>query len=216
MMKPILFNTRMVRAILSGRKTQTRRVIKEAPGACMFCGCTDMDCRKCIKRTGEPCSWVNKEETICSACADFPTDRAKYQSGDILWVRETFAPSNHPIHRYAYKASIFNTGLKMKWKPSIYMPKAACRIFLEVTNLRVERLQNITEKDAVAEGVKKHSDYGSTGYIHYGEPDKAYTDIDAVWSFETLWESIYGKGSWSNNPWVWVYEFERCQNPGNF
>lgn len=93
------------------------------------------------------------------------------------------------------------------------MPKAAARIFLEVVNVRCERLHDISESDAIAEGVYQHSDYGSTGYRHYGKPEEALTDIDAVWSFETLWESINGKDSWKANPWVWVYEFKVIEKP---
>lgn len=136
----------------------------------------------------------------------------KYNVGDILWVRETFI---HWNGNYQYKPLPFGEELG-KWKPSIYMPREAARIFLKVTNVRLERLQDISEADAIAEGVKQHSDYGSTGYVHYGRVDEALTDIDAVWSFETLWESINGKESWNQNPYVWVYDFERINKPADF
>lgn len=88
--------------------------------------------------------------------------------------------------------------------------------FLKVTKIRLERLQDITEADAIDEGVKQHADYGSTGDVHYGRVDEALTDIDAVWSFATLWESIYGIDSWNENPFVWVYTFERINKPTDF
>lgn len=200
--KPILFSTPMVQSILDERKTQTRRIVKPQP---------DEDG---ISKHIHSKKWHDTSARVYKPIA---------QIGDIFWVRETYAliPYEHSqkYHGYCYKADWVNSDLTCptsKWKPSIFMPKEACRIFLKVTDVRVERLQDISEEDAISEGVEKHSDYGSTGYIHYGEPDAAYTDIDAVWSFETLWESINGSGSWDANPWVWVYELERCEKPKNF
>lgn len=102
------------------------------------------------------------------------------------------------------------------WYPSIHMPKAAARIFLKVTDVRCERLNDISEEDAIAEGILKIADYGTTGFLHYGRPDEALSDIDAVFSYETLWEKINGKNSWSLNPWVWVYTFEKIEQPENW
>lgn len=215
---PILFSTPMVQAILEGRKTQTRREMKPQPdatGKVIMALVLDGSKRK----SG---LYLSREGKTVSV---FP----KYQVGDILWVRETWRRVNHYGFDYEfiqYKDGSTNAHCEIvdpdqllhdeKWKPSIFMPKEACRIFLEVTNLRVERLQKISEEDAIAEGVQKHSDYGSTGYILYTEPEAAHTDIDAIWSFESLWQSINGNDSWEANPWVWVYDFKRVEKPINF
>src|SRR5690606_26302177 len=214
--KPILFSTPMVQAILENRKTQTRRIVKTTEGECFLCGCTDVDCRKCIAETGEPCYWMNDERTLCSACRGLDNmENAKYQRGDILWVRETWRQDLY--NKYDYKADyseriISQPSNKGIWKPSIHMPKAAARIFLEVTNVRVERLFDISEKDAIAEG------------IIVIEPEEAYNSYDkgvgsyatARGSFFSLWTSINGQASTDANPWVFVYEFKRVERPANF
>jgi hypothetical protein len=105
----------------------------------------------------------------------------------------------------------------MKWKPSIFMPKKKCRIFLEITDVRVERLQDISEEDAIAEGIKKtwiNDDIKQCrfkNYINDGKGSKSPID-----SFNSLWVSINGKDSWKANPWVWVYEFKVVEKPKDF
>jgi len=209
--RPILFSTPMVEAILKGRKTQTRRIIKPQPT--VNDGEYSFQLKKGVQLTGA----VNEINNRSLGLAHF----GKYQKGDIIWVRETWQYSDDLEHPYLYKQKELEElkpkfFKRMTWRPSIFMPKAACRIFLEVTNVRVGRLNDISENDAIAEGVLKHSDFGSTGYILYTEPEAAYTDIDAVYSFESLWESINGKESWEANPWVWVYDFKRVDKPENF
>src|SRR5690606_3950510 len=160
------------------------------------------------------------------------------QPGDILWVRETWQqfdyPENLPFY-YAYKADGFiqrygawerDTPNKLhdierieRWKPSIFMPKEACRIFLKVTNVRVERLNNITDEDAIKEGI--YADPGSvSGLIWYRKFIKeSAARIEGLFTesakecFQSLWDSINGAGSWDKNPYVWVYEFERVEKP---
>ena len=249
--KPILFGTPMVQAILEDRKTQTRRILKPQPIS------LDDSCGEnpslLGKSNGKPAVQCNSLQKVITSPYGM--------KGDILWVRETIRIGawdlENGVMAFDYKASpeLINTpwnlmqepwfeqevikiadelsakGINpdknghyqweagqspLKWKPSIFMPKAACRIFLEVTNVRVGRLNDISENDAIAEGVLKHSDFGSTGYILYTEPEAAYTDIDAVYSFQSLWESINGKQSWEANPWVWVYDFKRVEKPENF
>lgn len=206
---PVLYQTEMVQAILEDRKEQTRRLFKKIP------------------RLSSDLNWAAK---FLQKNKELRYQYSPYgKPGDVLWVRETFREVNHygfDYEFYEYKAGgtsahCFIPDMDQllhddKWKPSIHMPKEAARIFLEVTDVRIEKLQNISEKDAIAEGVHKHSDYGSTGYVHYGKPDESFTDIDAVWSFETLWESINGSGSWNKNPWVWVIEFKKIEKPENF
>jgi len=180
--KPILFSTPMVQAILDGRKTQTRRVIKDKDITNWF----DIDV------DGKPIAYIDQE----TGDSYPPTHRAKYQPGDILWVRETWAKRIHSDNRYYYKAdnnlgAIFNRE-DDKWRPSIFMPREAARIFLRVKNVRVERVQDIGEEDALAEGVE---------WLNFATAKEAFT---------ALWDGINGKRvyGWDTNPWVWVVEFE--------
>lgn len=191
--RPILFSGPMVRAIIDGRKTVTRRIAKPVkhpdlgniytPGALVL--------------ENEP------QHVIDRACP-------YGQPGDRLWVRETFAVyGDKKMHVIHYRADRpYHVGQKgMGYKPSIHMPRWACRILLEITAVRVERLQDISEEQAEAEGVK-------------GEPcdhaRQACADIGcwgdtAKGAFGFLWESLNGSGSWAANPWVWVVEFKRVE-----
>lgn len=201
--KPILFSTEMVQAILAGRKTKTRRVIKikSAPFSENF---TEAEWKNHLNSAGAKLLYGG------------------FKKGDILWVRETFAKP--PITAfgvpYIHKAGFDRT--ICGWKPSIHMPKEAARIFLKVTNVRVERLQDISEEDAIAEGVSIVYDYGSfITYKNYLFKDKnTYNKQDTRClkkSFQSLWQSINAKKHpWESNPWVWVYEFDRIEKPENF
>lgn len=222
---PILFSTPMVQAILEGRKTQTRRVIKKQP---------DLSKHTHITRAVILDGTNTEVFNYCSGGSiNVESVKCPYgQPGDILWVRETWQhdikadldtvpPSWIPNGSYVYIAdgtiiSKKELGELGVWRPSIFMPKEACRLFLKVKSVRVERLQDISEDDAIAEGVEQIADYGSTGYKLYTEPEAAYSDIDALYSFESLWQSINGEQSWNDNPWVWVVEFERCERPEGF
>lgn len=176
----------MVRAILEGRKTMTRRVVKFKP----------------IGYLG----WVRNVFTHLFKLADAPLKEMKCPygvPGDRLWVRETFLDDGETKDRpqWIYRADNENYPRHegQNWKPSIFMPRAASRILLEVTDVRVERLQDITEEDARAEGVEPDVDAGYwKGYIFPGVYDSAKK------SFASLWQSINGLGSWDQNPWVWV------------
>lgn len=208
MTKPILFNTEMVKALLDGRKTATRRVVK--PQSQLNCPCGTgyyFDIESQILRCTNCGSWVAK--------ADGRTPLTPpYTPGNILYVRETFCEydADHIIDgvRYAYKADAtpvseeFRKQLGYKWSPSLHMPREAARIFLRVTDVRVERLQDITEEQAIAEGVRI-----GLG----GEPFFSCKD-----AFVRLWDSTLPKNpnkfkcpenSWTTNPFVWVIEFEK-------
>ena len=201
--KPILFNTEMVRAILDGRKTCTRRLVRFLPGENPQWTGYIRDGLMLYNGRNEPC-----------------ITKAPYQPGDILYVRETWCDDRQFTHdstpgRYFYKAS--ESG-NFKWKPSIHMPKEAARIFLKVTDVRVERLQDITPKDAENEGV------GNLFYEDIGYSEKNYgTEVDPEYGiakeqFAWLWESTIKKSNldrygWDANPYVWVIEFERCEKP---
>ena len=190
--KPILFNTEMVRAILDGRKSCTRRVVKPQPTA----------------RYGAQCI------------------KPPYQPGDILYVRETWErfecwncegdergncpkePQKSVFDKtcgcYMYRATDEIYG-DARWHPSIHMPKEAARIWLKVTGVRVERLQEITSEQISREGVEVEYPHVLNG------EEKRY-------AFSTLWNSTIKKSDidtygWDANPWVWVIEFERCEKP---
>lgn len=180
--RPILFSAPMVRAILDGTKTQTRRVVKSRPDKNMG--------PRCVLLPNELAGEVN--------AGDY-TNCPYGQPGDRLWVRETF----HTVdgHRAFYRAD-YNHNPKgdkehgIVWTPSIHMPRWASRIALEVTGVRAEPLQDISDADVESEGIQEIVD---AGIDHDGWPRDAY---------RALWEQINGPGSWSANPWVWVIEFK--------
>lgn len=209
--KQILFNTEMVRAILDGRKTCTRRVIKPQPYG------------KCTYPLGFVTDSTEKKEV---GCFGFGIDeyggsiqyaKPSYQPGDILYVRETWknAPNGYYYYEDWQRDDIADV---TKWKPSIHMPKEAARIWLKVKDVRVERLQDITPKDAENEGV------GDLFYEDIGYSEKNYgTEVDKDYGiareqFAWLWDSTIKKSDLDRygldaNPWVWVIEFERCEKP---
>ncbi|MGO0792773.1 hypothetical protein ACTOWA_23205 [Herbaspirillum seropedicae] len=229
--RPILFSAPMVRAILAGDKTQTRRIMKPQPSI-----------------NGQwhhlPTYGASSEQAFREGAPCF-TPCPYGQLGDRLWVRETwrgiveisppdavkpdygvarYVPAQEHCKRVEYAA----TGQRDAdpWRPSIHMPRWASRFLLEVTGVRVERLQDIREEDALTEGIEKNwtgdpgrgqNGFGTVGWIpdcgwiNYmedmdGEP--AYTPQD---SFRSLWQSINGRASWEANPWVWVIGFRRIK-----
>lgn len=218
--RPILFSGPMVRAILEGRKTQTRRPLRIQP----------LDVLPMLEEKAGV-EWVglmqrepNPKGTVF---------RCKFgQPGDRLWVRETwqgplmdadtmetkYRTSPDEFHNPKYCVYAADGGpapefvtlddeLVCRWRPSIHMPRWACRILLEITAVRVERLQDISEADAIAEGIEK-----TVGgfWSLYGQ-----SDVDGTYSprasYRALWESINGAGSWDATPWVWVVEFKRIE-----
>lgn len=194
---PILFNTEMVRAILDGRKSCTRRLV-----------------RKSIEnKYQEYDEWVSAVIIPGSTYLrekEFYEKYPPYQLGDILYVRETWCglPVNeaghfrgHPIYYYRADGDLRPEGWGGAWHPSIHMPKEAARIWLRVTNVRVERLQDIGYMDC----------------IHEGTPYKQI-ERDIIKGFLNLWDSTIKKSDlerygWYANPFVWVIEFERCEKP---
>jgi len=202
--RPILFSTDMVKGILEDRKKQTRRIIKPNP--------LDLDdlCGK------NPTFIGTSGDKAAVECNELQTViKCKYgKPGDLLWVRETFFKINAPELKgaYYYKAST-DEGWKLKWKPSIFMPKNACRLFLEIKDIRVERLNCISEEDAMAEGVdfRFFELFQENRFKDYlDEKDDYRTGYS---SFQSLWEKINGLDSWKANPWVWVLEFEKIEKP---
>lgn len=200
---PILFSTPMVQALLNGTKTQTRRIVK-LPN---YHPSVPEKQKKLLTIK----DWIlydgNNEE--------IGTMRKPDKEGDVLWVRETFRgiEQDFGCPRFEYKATE-NINLGDKWKPSIFMPKEACRIFLKVKSIRIERLQDISEEDAQAEGIKKTwiadklRDCRFKNYINNGEGSLLPCE-----SFRSLWHSINGPSSWIENPYVFVYEFVKIEKP---
>lgn len=197
-MKPILFNTKMVQAILDGRKTTTRRIIKDNQ-----CFQGQLERRR-----------ISPDEFLKSGfCKNNWDDNTKveqnfrrpYDIGDILYIRETWfegdiLDSNEDIAErniVLYRTDDLEKYdiEEIKWRPSIHMPKRLARIFLKVTSVRVERLQDITEQGIKAEGITEE------------------WPPHAMDKFQELWDSTTKEYKWTLNPWVWVIEFERCDKP---
>ena len=220
--RPILFRAPMVRAILAGTKTQTRRVVKW-----QRLSDSDGGKRRIFSDRDVDVADMNR---LLSARQRHPCARGfcPYgQPGDRLWVRESFMPM--PIGDGRWDIAYAAGGLEAKftapagynpmlynyerWAPSIHMPRWASRITLEVTGVRVERLNEISEADCIAEGIDGFEFCGERFWRDYLLTDEeaqcspALTDPRA--SYRTLWESINGPGSWAANPWVWAISFRR-------
>ena len=213
--KPILFNTDMIRAILDGRKTVTRRVLKNQDPNRIFNFDYVLDKNSVIYAVDLYCDNGNNGYWTLE-------NKAPYFEGDILYVRETFAnlTRSDGTYKYVYKSTDeYPFGekyiVKFKWHPSIHMPKEAARIFLRVTNVRVERLQDITESEAEKEGLQYYDDICQDEDWHptFYDPDSG-GDPSTVAGFSRLWDrtikkSDIAKYGWAANPYVWVIEFER-------
>ncbi|MDM4218346.1 hypothetical protein QTP17_06060 [Klebsiella pasteurii] len=219
----MIFNGEMTRAILDGRKTQTRRPVK-SPLHDKNLGCE-----------------LAGNELAGELSAGNYLNSAFGKPGDRIWVRETWGVVSHEldedgriqpwtpdrpataIHEMPFGNGYFSGHAiyaadgdftwgdddgyedgRSCWKPSIHMPKAASRILLEITNVRVEQLNVISERDAQAEGVAKLQG----GFWQHYQPGWTQHQLSARGSFVTLWKSIYGEESWNSNPWVWVIEFK--------
>lgn len=211
--KPILFNTEMVRANLDGRKSCTRRIVKPQPQG-----------RLCYAFAGCDCgTWGYPSKTAYENWGDeykLPEDitdeelkkrwKPPYYTDDILYVRETWCKG---LERYIYRADYSDTEkfyrdgkeIEMKWHPSIHMPKEAARIWLKVTDVRVERLQEITIDGIRNEGL-------SSMAVHAGDMEIAMEEWKNLWN-STIKKPDINHYGWNVNPWVWVIEFERCGKP---
>lgn len=146
---------------------------------------------------------------------DFLYEYSKYWQGDIIWVRETFAKIGD---NYIYKADECIEHKDVKWKPSLFMPRDACRIYLEITDVRFERLNDISEVDAINEGIipllmsrQQKIEEGQLYMDYISKPTLLNEGLDPVNSYKSLWEKINGIGSWDGNPFVWVYNFKRIK-----
>jgi hypothetical protein len=211
---PMLFSTPMVKAILEGRKTQTRRIVKYKKeivnpqvGFSAFTNNGNFAVRG-----------IHKNGQFGESFFKVPIN-----IGDVIWVRETWQETTwvHPSNSeygYIYKASENGTewsenSENWKWKPSLFMPKNACRLFLEVLDVRIEKLNEISENDAIEEGIEFSSEFG---YKLYSKNSFFSKHLSATDSYMSLWESINGKDSWKENPFVWVYTFKLVECPSGF
>lgn len=220
--KPILFNTEMARAILDGRKTCTRRICKDANEYTV----PDMDFYNADRRTYAVHNFADKEqmeqlsivERTCPIC-----------SGDILYVRETWhkyakrvgkGENCHLAEFYGYRASVANSeDANEPWHPSIHRPKEAARIWLKVTDVRVERLHEITNEGALREGAQgircDHvaiGEHGCTDCMNTGWIEPPVVEFMQIWD-STIKKSDLDSCGWDANPYVWVISFERCEKP---
>lgn len=225
---PILFNTEMVRANLDGRKSCTRRLVKGFVPDDAIWGYTAFT----------PKGYISCRGTFADGYGE-KFFKLPYQPGDILYVRETW---HKGLERYMYRADYSDTEkfyrngkeIEMKWYPSIHMPKEAARIWLKCTDVRVERLQEITESGAKAEGIRGYTKDGNL--YKYAVTDDWWIDyhnkhkeiVTGTWwqdmprtakdAFSYLWNSTIKKSDldlygWNANPWVWTIEYERCEKP---
>jgi len=211
--RPILFSAPMVRAILEGRKMVTRRAVKIQPHS-----------RADIGSFGKGQPFIRNPDAT-KRNPGCPYGRP----GDRLWVRETWYCDHFEVMRGPYlKPDDLNVSEAIDdgtlvyaadgltpyeadqpiWKPSIHMPRWASRILLEITDVRVERLQAISDKQAMAEGVRLYADHAALGDWYHVEGKETYS-ADPRKSFELLWSSINGPTAWDANPWVWAVEFKR-------
>lgn len=207
---PILFSTPMVEAILSGQKTQTRREVKPQNFSIsdQIAEVTDNGLMVHFSKEGNGTSFMGTKNKF--GCV-----------GDILWVRETWCHNGLGYYRYKSTYTKDGTGFKHgfeKWKPSIHMPKAACRLFLKITSITVQRLTTINRLDCISEGVFKGVDLEDTVHEqeYYQSKFGGERFPSAYQAFSALWQSINGEKSWESNPWVWVIEFKRIEKPENF
>ncbi|EOX9507704.1 TPA: hypothetical protein ACXI22_004734 [Citrobacter amalonaticus] len=219
----MIFNGEMVRAILDGRKTQTRRVVKGVEGADSFTPEWDINGEQIFVVCGEK-DHTQMNPVLGAISCPFGA------VGDRIWVRETFQGplvSEELFEEYRAYPEKFETpqyceyaadggakpeycdlddNIRHGWRPSIHMPRWASRITLEITDVRVERLNDISQEDALAEGMEL------TGWKPtYSDPDSGGEVCTPYDNFAELWQSIYSAGSWLSNPWVWVIEFRRIE-----
>ena len=198
--RPILFSAPMVRAILAGTKTQTRRTMKPQPFFTLEARSGfALEAKRCRRWAGD---FLDVKSPNIDALCPYG------QPGDRLWVRETWARPDRRadnLSPWVYAAD-YAERPQHRWKPSIHMQRAASRTTLEVTGVRVERLQDISEADAYDEGAAEWA-------AETQRDGNKWPNI--VRAYQGLWESINGPGSWDANPWVWVLSFRRIDGGGN-
>lgn len=217
--RPILLNSEMVQAVLAGQKTQTRRVIQNPNSEVLVSKCPygRVGTRLWVRETWKPCAW---DEDFQSVWIQYRADNEiKRKCSDDLWNDFEWSDDEPRAMKVFQEVTdqclaagtpggqigtleVAQSGCPTKWRPSIFMPRAACRIFLEVTSVKFQQIQSITPAEAIAEGVVSERHGQGLG--------SACDEIRALESFRQLWDGIYSKRGygWGVNPWVWVVEFK--------
>lgn len=200
--RPMLFSTPMVQALLDGTKTQTRRLVNPQP---------IIDAESGYVFDGKHKSMFKNDQFHQDWKIDFLKYHAKIKIGDTVWVRETHFTDVLGSSFYKTENPPFdNFGSQIRWNPSLFMPKNVCRIWNKVTDVRIERLQDISEQDAIYEGIicewveLTTMTFSAMDYL----TGKMRFDFSAKDSYRSLWIKINGQKSWDENPFVWVYDFE--------
>lgn len=224
--RPILFSGPMVRALLAGTKTQTRRLLKpQPPEWATFCQQPTMLNALHQWVPSGLWAWSEEEQIPARPLRRWPVNadgehywlRPRFLIGDRLWVREMWAPLTYLTHNDPGPQAIIDGGFYRadggtvdgevsRWKPSIFMPRHASRLTLIVTDVSVERLQSISEADALAEGAELSKHPGMDGGVMVLTDVPGVTVSPSVW-YRWLWDEINGKGAWKANPWVVAYTF---------
>lgn len=202
--RPILFSAPMVRALLDGTKTQTRRIMKGQP----FISSPEFDSDDGVAE------FHHADECVSRISCPYG------KIGDELWVRETWSKAKRSLlenelfyradgeHQSGRQRSLNYVERESKWRPSIHMPRKYSRITLEITGVKVERLQDISEEDAITEGIQQYK--GPLRWIRYMDAVTGEAAHNSARdAFASLWESINGAGSWDQNPWLWCISFRR-------
>lgn len=226
--RPIIFSAPMVRAILDGRKTQTRRIVKPQP---QYIQGTVAPQQKRGEHQKHPAPYFDAYNHGPFWCWWDEYDRqgndwikCPYgKPGDRLWVRETWKPTGlfafskpketKGCGKFSYKSDPDQRKRDelIRWRPSIHMPRWASRITLEITDVRCQRLQDISEEDACAEGIQYDFNVDPIGPCRWRVPDTSMGVDSASGAFSKLWENINGPDAWDANPWVWALTFKRIE-----
>lgn len=207
--RPILFAGRLVRAILAGRKSQTRRVIRPE-----WWRCLDPDDEDDRAIALPQCPYGRPGETLYVRETWRAVERAEDGVDGILFAADDSFVEIAPTHAAAelWMDAYHNGAHGDRWRPSIHLPRWASRLTLRVTDVRIERLQEISEEDAIAEGLVLWSDPPRVSTVHYGAELADVWEADARKAFARLWDSSNGKRApWASNPWVWVVAFDRVR-----
>ena len=210
---PFFFSTLMVKSLIKGTKIKTRRIVDIQDHSLDYMGVvTGWE-----KKNGTIAFGKKEHKEICQII------KPKAKIGDVIWVRETFN-TNYNNTGFIYKADFENPAKnKQFWKPSLFMTKKACRLFLKIIDVKIERLKNISEEDAEFEGVNV-IDYNcyenymvNKDWFYNSMNQKSFHMIeDPIGSFASLWTKINGLDSWGKNPYVWVYTFKIVECPLGF
>ena len=223
---PMLFSTDMVKAILKGTKTQTRRIINPQPENFK----PNSIISNCNFKNGNFC-FKHKISNNPDRFEITDLMKSKVNFGDIIWLRETFCNDERGSESgeddcFYYKADLADDIWLGSWKPSLFMPKKACRIFLKVVSVSVEVLHDISEIDAINEGIEivdnipmLYNNYLNGKNIIWdeiGSIKKTYGFTNPINSYKSLWQKINGQNNWNENPFVFVYKFQRIDEPYGF